>query len=64
MDYIATMAHARDKGIEQGIEVSIKNTVIAMLDEGFTDEIICKVLNISEEKVNEIRELKRMEPVL
>ena len=46
-----------EKGIEEGKRLGIEQTVRNMLDEGIDISLICKVTGMTEEKIDEIRNI-------
>ncbi len=57
MDEIARLQYATEQGIEQGLEIKIKESVFNMLEEKVPAKSICKFLNISEEKLKDLEDL-------
>ena len=49
-------ARGESRGKAEGISETIRQNCINMIREGFTNEVICRVLNVDDEYVDALRE--------
>ncbi len=55
-DLLSQIYHAKQEGIEKGIEKEAERVVIASLKEGLTEDVIAKITGIDVEKILKIKE--------